>query len=107
MSEDSQAIARLILTGALIPIDVFGGHSDPKDKMGHSDADNCPICGGDLEWGYGLCDKFSRHAPGGSDCNRAVKFMLRPSDDAMDSLEVRAALRAVVEDEEHWPKEKP
>lgn len=91
-------VIRLINNGMLIPVQVFGGHSDPSDKGGHSDAYNCPKCGGELEWGYGVCDRFSTHAPGGSDCNRAIFFLLRPSDEAMNDPALRAALRAILDD---------
>ena len=55
-----EALKFLLDGGHLIPIEVFG-------------ADD----------GYGLCDKFTKHSPGGSDCNRARPFMLRPSDELM------------------------
>lgn len=71
-------LAQLILNGTLIPVQVFGGPDDYN------------------EWGYGLCDAFSLHAPAGSDCNRAEIFLLRPSDDAMNSRDVMAALLYVL-----------
>lgn len=70
------SVARLIQHGFLIPVQVFGG--------------------GDEEWSYGLSDRFSYHAPGGSDCNRAEFFLLRPSDQEMANPEVRRAIEGML-----------
>jgi len=42
-------------------------------------------------------DRASVHTPGMSDCNRAIPFMLRPSDEAMADPAVREALLSVLE----------
>lgn len=91
MSSVAQIVA-LIESGDLIPVQVFGG------------METCDGCHAEVEWGYGLCDRFSTHAPGGSDCNRAAFFLLRPSDAAMKDPAVRAALGAVLENpnEDLW-----
>ncbi len=94
--EDRSAatIAHMIAEGDLIPVQVFGG----------SDFDSN---GEKVPWGYGLCDRFSDHAPSGSDCNRAAFFLLRPSDGIMDQPIVRAALVSVLDDsDEHlWEQD--
>jgi hypothetical protein len=84
-------VARAILSGDLIPIMVFG--TDECCEHG-PDAEDNRDC---RSTGFGLCDRFSKHAPGGSDCNRANHYMLRPSDALMDDAEVQAALDAVLE----------
>jgi hypothetical protein len=89
-------LATMVRDGILIPVQVFGGHSDPSDPHGNSDAVTCPACDAPLEWGYGLCDRMSTHAPAGSDCNRAAFFLLRPSDAAMADPALRDAIRAVL-----------
>jgi hypothetical protein len=86
-------LAELIRNGTLVPVQVFGG------------PDTCPKCGTDVPWAYGLCDRFSRYSPGGSDCNRSEFFLLRPNDYSWagavlpDLNEVRAAIKEVREDD--------
>jgi hypothetical protein len=70
---DNDRVASAIANGDLIPVEVFGTDS------------------------FGLCDRFSRHAPGGSDCNRAVKFLFRLSDEAMADPNVQDTLDQVLE----------
>lgn len=90
-------LVTLVKNGTLIPVQVFGGHSDPKDPHGDNDGITCPMCHEPLAWDYGLCDRMSTHAPSGSDCNRAAFFLLRPSDAAMADPALREALRSVLE----------
>ncbi len=84
-------IADLIRSGALVPVQVFGtecSHNPPED------------------FSFGLCDRFSTHTPGGSDCNRAEYFLLRPNDltfegstaEIEDLEEIRAALKEVLDE---------
>lgn len=92
-----QQIGELILAGHLIPVAVFG-----TDKCcEHGDHIDCPSTG------YGLCDRFSTHAPAGSDCNRADWFLLRPTDHAMNSYAVRLAVHKVLDEEHDRQKEPP
>jgi len=92
------SIADDIRSGALVPVAVFGGPSD------------CPHCGKQVPWAFGLCDRFSKFTPGGSDCNRAEFFLLRPNDlgtwvgdpnpaSEQDLAEIRKALDEVLDDE--------
>src|ERR1700735_296444 len=67
-------LAEAIEAGDLIPVEIFGTDS------------------------YGVCDKFSRHSAGGSDCNRAAGMLFRLSDDLMHNQEVLASLYGVLED---------
>lgn len=83
-------IGDLIRKGALIPVQVFG--TDTCCEHGDGGGAECKSTG------YGLCDRFSTHAPSGSDCNRADDFLLRPSDEAMRDPAVRAALDQVLDD---------
>lgn len=92
----SYSLAKLILNGHLIPVQVFG-----TDHCQHGDdVDGLPCC--EMS-GFGLCDRFSQHAMAGSDCNRAEFFLLRPSDELMDGVEVRAAIQHVL-DNDGWLK---
>ncbi len=77
-------LAEMVRSGLLLPVQVFGG------------PETCQKCGHDVPWTYGLCDRFTEHSPGGSDCNRAEPFLLRPSDAAMDDPELRAAIDHVI-----------
>lgn len=88
-------LGALVKSGVLIPVQVFGGYNDPTDPDMTVYA--CPSCNSELEWGYGLADRCSTHAPSGSDCNRAAFFLLRPSDAAMADPALREALEAVLE----------
>jgi hypothetical protein len=90
-------LVAMVQNGILIPVQVFGGHYDPHDPHSSSSGITCPGCHAPLEWDYGLCDRFSTHAPSGSDCNRAVFFLLRPSDAAMADPALRAAIRSVLD----------
>lgn len=76
--EALEAITTLVNEGWLMGVAVFGG--DPAD-----DPEN--------EWSFGLCDRFGPHTPGGSDCNRAAPFIVRPHDDLM-TPELRALVMA-------------
>lgn len=67
------ALAQLIDDGWLIGVEVFGAHCCDD------------IAGCTNESGFGLCDTFSSHACG-SDCNRAEKWLMRPSDTLMGSV---------------------
>lgn len=84
-------IADLIRSGALIPVQVYG------TECAHDECDN------PRHDGFGLSDRFSRHSPGGSDCNRAEFFLLRPNDlgghtGVVEDLdEIRAALNEVLD----------
>lgn len=80
-------LAAMIRTGTLVPVQVFGTESCCQHG-----AEGCESIG------YGLCDRFSTHAPSGSDCNRAEFFLLRPSDAAMEDPGIRAALISVLDD---------
>lgn len=81
----AERLAQLILDGDLLPIDVFGGES------------SCRKCNAPVQWSFGLMDRFSEHSPAGSDCNRAGEFMVRPSDELMQSTEVIAAIKHVID----------
>lgn len=86
-------VALLIREGHMIPVEIFGAAGENAET-------HCS-CGKELpEWGYGVSDRFSTHAPGGSDCNRADVYMLRPSDALMETTEIKAALRDVLEDDD-------
>lgn len=74
-------LAEMIRAGDLLPVQTFGAENA-----------ECPKCGHEWEDGYGLMDRFSEHTPAGSDCNRAVEFIMRPTDDLMKSAEVTAAI---------------
>lgn len=94
-------IADLIRSGALIPVQVFGGDTEGAGRAG---VEHCSNCGHEVPWSFGLSDRFSKWAPGGSDCNRAEFFLLRPNDltfnDApVEDLEaIRAAIEEVLDD---------
>lgn len=96
------SIADLIRSGALVPVQVFGGDAD---KAGDTGTQHCQKCHADVPWGYGLCDRFSRFKPGGSDCNRAEFFLLRPNDlghqgaEVQDMEAIRTAIQEVLDDE--------
>lgn len=105
MSEPTGAtwIAGLIRTGALIPVAVFGNCDHPvptSPEYAAQTGKTETTCGDESHWGWGLMDRVSEHSPAGSDCNRAVPYMLRPSDDAMQSVEVRAAILEVLDEME-------
>lgn len=103
MSDSSDAVAKLILTGALVPVSVFGpGLVCPSCAKGLDD-EPCPHCGSEVVGSFGLCDRFTHVGSVGSDCNRAEWFLLRPTDELMDSEGVRQALRDVLDDDD--PKE--
>lgn len=92
-------IAELIRSGALIPVDVYGGCGHPDPLPGYPER----TCDEDDHLSYGLCDRFSQFAPGGSDCNRAQFFLLRPNDlgpfggaEIEDLEEIRAAITEVL-----------
>lgn len=92
-------IADLIRSGALIPVAVYGGCGHPEPLPGHPNR----TCDEDEHFSWGLSDRFSRHSPGGSDCNRAEFFLLRPNDlgghtgVVEDLAEIRAALNEVLD----------
>jgi hypothetical protein len=93
-------IARLIRSGYLIPVQVFGncGHPVTNEREGVYLGGQTFTCEQDEHWSYGLSDRVSTYAPAGSDCNRASFFVLRPSDELMTAdPAVRAALREVLE----------
>lgn len=70
--EQAQAmILDLIAHGYLIGVEVFGAENCCEHGI---DSDECET------QGYGLCDMFGPHSVG-SDCNRAVRVLMRPSDD--------------------------
>jgi hypothetical protein len=86
-------IKNLIRSGALIPVQVFGTNECCEHgSMGAGQ--DCPSTG------FGLCDRFSSHAPGGSDCNRAEFFLLRPSNEVMADPSIRAALEEVIDEDD-------
>ena len=87
-------LADAILSGLLIPVMVFGTNECCEHGIS---ADENPACHSS---GYGICDQISTHAPGGSDCNRAYNFLLRPNDEAMNSVAVEAALLAVLSNDQ-------
>lgn len=62
-------LSTLIDNGWLLGVQVFG----VDDCCEHGD-DPCPADG------FGLCDNMNQHSPGGSDCNRAERFLMRPHD---------------------------
>lgn len=67
----------LVDDGWLLGVGVFGDescclHGDPVPE-----GVDCPVTG------FGLCDNMNEHSPGGSDCNRAERFLMRPHDDLM------------------------
>jgi hypothetical protein len=104
---EAQPIAALIRLGALIPVTVFGNCAHPVPthpayaaQTGESET----TCEDESHWSYGLMDLMSEHSPGGSDCNRASSFLLRPSDEAMADPLVREAIEHVlrVEADAHW-----
>lgn len=97
------ALVQLIETGALVPVQVYGGCGHPDPSPGHPRA----TCNEDEHFSWGLMDRFSTHAPGGSDCNRAASFILRPSDNLMDDNAVRRALRRVLDDRDPALATKP
>lgn len=68
-------LAEAIRAGELLPVVIFGTDS------------------------YGVCDRFSTHSPGGSDCNRASGMLFRLSDEQMHNQEVLAAFYAVLDEE--------
>jgi len=72
----TSTIAELIRSGALVPVQVFGscGHPDPSPGWPNA------TCDEGEHFSFGLCDRFSTHTPGGSDCNRAEFYLLRPND---------------------------
>lgn len=73
-------ILSLIEQGYLIGVEVFGTDGCCE----HGDHTDCESTG------YGLCDMFGPHSVG-SDCNRATKVLMRPSD-ALDFPAIAAAL---------------
>lgn len=83
-------IGDLIRSGALVPVAVFG------TECAHEG------CEDETHDGFGLCDRFSRHTPGGSDCNRAEFFLMRPNDlrsgPNVDLDDIRAALNEVLDE---------
>lgn len=89
-------IAELVRSGALVPVEVYGGCGHPDPLPGHPDR----TCGSEDHFSWGLSDRFSKFAPGGSDCNRAVFFLLRPNDLAFGGakIENEADIRAAIEE---------
>ena len=79
-----EAVAKMIRLGVLVPIAVFGTDCDHDG------------CEDERHGSFGLMDRFSRHSPAGSDCNRAEFYMLRPSDDLMQGPLVKEALDEVI-----------
>lgn len=67
--EPYRQLLELVRSGALIGVEVFG----TDDCCEHGPDTDCP------SKGYGLCDALAPH----SDCNRARKWLLRPSDALM------------------------
>lgn len=82
-----ETLALCIEQGWLIPVQVFG----TDQCCEHGEYAEC------LSTGYGLCDRFSKHSPAGSDCNRADNFLLRPSDAALRNPRVQAAFAQILE----------
>lgn len=69
---DAETLADLVRRGVLIGVEVFG----TDDCCEHGPFDECPANG------FGLCDTFGP-ASVGSDCNRAERWIMRPSDEHM------------------------
>jgi hypothetical protein len=81
-----------------VPVQVYGGCAHPVEFEGRTVRCLDGFCD---TWGFGLCDRFSRYTPGGSDCNRAEFFLLRPSDlDSSNGLsdEDLAVIREALEE---------
>lgn len=93
---DPELIAELLRVGDLIPVTVFGTDSCCE----HGDHTDCKSTG------YGLCDRFTTLNVAGSDCNRANHFLLRPSDEAMDSPLLRQILDGILDEPDHDPPTK-
>ena len=70
--ESEAMLVQLIQRGALVGVEIFGS----DDCCEHGMHESCPADG------FGLCDNFGPHTVG-SDCNRAERFLLRPSDACM------------------------
>lgn len=96
-----EALILLIKNGALLPVMVFGttdccahGPFDPSNPAAHRDC---------VSVGHGLCDTFGPHTVG-SDCNRAERYLMRPSDELMTPRVLEAL--ALEEDPIDWEPRK-
>jgi hypothetical protein len=70
-SNEAEAIIyELVKDGWLLGVGTFTG----EGCCVHPYDDDCPNAG------VGLCDNMNPHSPGGSDCNRAAPWLMRPND---------------------------
>lgn len=92
-------VAKLILRGVLVPVQVFGTDECCEHTLGPNQVED-PVEAGCEAVGHGLSDRASYHAPGGSDCNRAEFFLLRPSNEEMADSDLAIALMKVMDREQ-------
>ena len=100
---DEEALAALIRSGALIPVAVFGNCEHPvptSSDYAAATGKRETTCEDESHWSWGLMDRSSEHSPAGSDCNRAIPYMLRPSDKAMHGPMVRKAIWEMLDEYE-------